>query len=270
MPDQEIRQRYVSHYSNAVGAFIQDVGEIDASGIPEPHLPLWGSTYETAKLRTAFIGRDASCWGGMPFFLESARNDIQTVVPLKMRENEFRANFMLWTNNFGSSFWDTAREHLAAIYRIAEWKTLEGEKNNEIFQSLVWANANSVELWSAAAVKRWEAKASKAAKAPKKANFESWTLLKAASERHLDSFPAILEVFRPHLAIVMNWKISPIYWGSARKWEALGDHVNYTRDESYGTHVFHTAHPTWLSRKKMRRAVFDVIHTKWSALQAGN
>jgi len=270
MPDQEIIQRYVAHYSKAVAAFIHEVGEVDASGIPEPHLPLWGSTYETAKLRTVFIGRDASCWGGMPFFLESARNDIQTVIPLKMRQKEFRDDFVLWTNNFGTSFWDTARQHMAAIHHVADWKMLEEEKKNEILQSLVWANANSVELWTASAVKRWETKASKAAKASKRANFESWKRLKAASERQLDSFPAILEVFRPHLAIVMNWRISPNYWGSARKWEALGDHVNYTRDESYGTHVFHTAHPTWLSRKKMRGVVFDVIHTKWSALQVGN
>lgn len=261
MADANITKRYVSHYTTAVGAFVRDVGDVDPSGIPEAHLPLWGTAYEAAKLRTSFIGRDASCWGGMPFFLERARHDIQSVVPLKMRENEFRGNFMRWTNNFGTSFWDTAIRYLAVIHGVADWENLGEDRKHEILQSLVWANANSVELWTAPAVRRWELKASK------KPVFEAWQRLKIASDRHLDSFPAILEVFRPHVAIIMNWSVSPAYWGSARQWEAIGDHVNYVRDDSYGTQIFHTAHPTWLSRKKIKETVFDAIHAKWDALQ---
>src|SRR5665213_2041118 len=141
-----VRERYERHYTQKVGDFIRDIGSVNAVGIPEVHLPLWGSDYETAQLRLAFIGRDTKLWGNMPSFINEATQNLQTAI--FRNENKFRSlAFAGWTNNFGSSFWDTVMQFLAAFYNIPDWKEIKRRQHDDILRRFVWAETNAVELW---------------------------------------------------------------------------------------------------------------------------
>ena len=244
-----LRQRYEKHYTEAVGAFLRDVSDINPTGIPEIHLPLWGNGYETADLRIAFIGRDTRGWGDMAAFLDAARSDIKTAI--FRSESEFlELPFTRWTNNFGTSFWDTVMRFLAAFYGISDWKTLKRREHDTILQKFVWANTNAVEQWGVTA-------------AHNNADYNSWARLKTASEVHLDSFVSIRDVFQPHVAIVMHWEAPSRYWGCDLQWQRIGAYANYAFDDSHNVHIFHTAHPTWLNLNRLRPAVLETICAKW-------
>ena len=115
-------------------------------------------------------------------------------------------------------------------------------ERNDILQTFVWAQTNSVERWGSTPWKNG-------------ADFAAWQKFKQASERHLDSFASFLAIFKPKVAIIFNWTVRPEYWDIPLEWEAIGDHVNYTFEPTHGTHVFHTAHPTFL-RGGRRASVF--------------
>jgi hypothetical protein len=116
---------------------------------------------------------------------------------------------------------------------------------------------NQVEQWNGVALKRWEKRMSK------KADHAAWTRLKAASERRLDSISAILDIFRPHIVIIMNWNLSSGYLDRPMQLEEISKYVRYAVDGTQGAHVFQTAHPTWLSHKKMIGPVLKTIVEKW-------
>jgi hypothetical protein len=185
-------------------------------------------------------------------FLARAQENIDAV--LHRNEEEFRQlPFTKWTNNFGTTFWDTSMQFLALFYGIPDWKELKRRKRDEILRRFVWAETNAVE--------RWEATPSEEG-----ANFDVWLKLKAASELYLDFFSPVVQVFRPHVAIVMNWKTPEKYWDRDFCWETLGYHLAYAMDPLFGTHVFWMAHPTSLSLDQIREPTFNAIRSKWESI----
>ena len=190
--------------------------------------------------------RAAKCNG----VIIEARQNLQTAV-FRSEAEFLELPFTEWTNNFGTSFWDTAMQFLAAFHNVPDWKQLKKRERDDILHSFVWAETNAVE--------KWEATPSKEG-----ADFEAWRTIKIASERHLDSFSAILDIFRPHVAIVMNWNVSPEYWNRPLQWETLGHHVRHALDNSHATHVFHTAHPNGM--RDDRSEIFEMISNKWQTV----
>jgi hypothetical protein len=187
----------------------------------------------------------------MADFRDTAKQDTQKA--LFMHEDVFHnLAFTRWTNNFGKTFWDTVMQFLAVIHNLSDRRQLKRRERDDILQTFVWAETNSVELWRSTPSRAG-------------ANFEAWQQFKAASERHLDSFSTILDVFRPQLAIVLNWIVHDKYWDLPLQWERIGDHVNYAFEAVHGTHVFHTAHPTWL-RGDRRSHVFETISRQWKSV----
>ena len=75
-----LREDYEEHYAQKISAFLAEVGETDGAGIPDPHLPLWGSKYETTPLRIAFIGQDTAYWGEMNEFRDAAKEDLRSSI----------------------------------------------------------------------------------------------------------------------------------------------------------------------------------------------
>ena len=248
----QLRRRYEDTYTASVGAFVEEAGEVDATGIPEAHLPLWGKNYGTTGIRAAFVGRDTRGWGDMNAFLDHAKRDVRSAI-FRCEAEFLELPFTEWTNNFGTSFWDTVMRYLAAFHGAPDWKALKRRENDEVLHSFVWANSNAVELYGSSA-------------AHNKADFKAWQTLKTAGERHLDSFSPILEVFRPHVAVVMHWQLSEGYWGRPLQWEEIGEYALYAQDAKSGTHVFHTPHPTWLNHQGLRSAVFDSVCKKWESV----
>jgi hypothetical protein len=248
----ELRQRYEDHYAGAVSAFVKEAGDAIPKGIPEVHLPLWGKQYAKADLRVAFIGRDTKGWGDMGAFLEEAKRNVGSAI-FRTEEEFHELPFTDWTNNFGTTFWDTVLQYLAMFHGVLDWKDLKRREIPDVLHSFVWANTNAVEQWGVTA-------------AHNGADFESWQRLKETSERNLDSFSAILKVFRPHVAIVMHWEVADRYWGRQLEWEKLADYASYAHDAETGTQIFATAHPTWLNLKGIRHATFDAVCSKWKSI----
>jgi hypothetical protein len=245
-----LRQEYEQHYASRIPAFLDEVGELDPTGIPDPHLPLWGNRYETAAPRIAFIGQDTAYWGDMAEFRETAKQNLQTAI--FGHEDVFRdLPFTRWTNNFGTTFWDTVMQFLAVFHDIPDWKQLKRRQRDDILQTFVWAQTNAVELWGSTPSKEG-------------ANFEAWQRIKTASERHLDSFSSLLDMFRPQLAIVMNWSVRDDYWNLPLQWETLGHHARYAFDTAHTTHIFHTAHPNGM--RDDRTEIFEMISNKWQTV----
>ena len=246
---KSIRQRYENHYTRKVSDFIRDIGEIDTTGIPEVHLPLWGKNYETAKLRMAFVGIETQGWWDMAEFISDAKRDTRTAI-FRQTEKFLQLPFVEWTNNFGTTFWDTVMQFLAAFHKVPEWQELKRRQHDEILHSFVWSETNAVERWQVTA----EGNGS---------DFKAWEKIKAASKLHLDSYSAIIDIFRPHVAIVMHW--TDDYWDRALEWESIGDHVDYAFDHAHATHVFNTAHPNWM-RNERRSETFTTILKRWQTI----
>lgn len=258
--NESTRDRYIAHYTKAVSAFISDVGELNAAGIPEVHLPLWGCEYGKSP-RIAFVGRDTRNWGLMEHFVNCAKRDTTNVTPLQARVNEvflsLPLGFKKWTNNSGTSFWDTVMRLVAGFHGIADWRQVKTtDQHDALLQSFVWANAHSVELWNPTGWREGQ-----------KADKGAWSQLKAASERHFDSFSVIQEIFRPEIAIVMTRNTPTHYWKGVPHGVPISKEVNYSFDPAHGTHVFHTAHPNYLGRRKGRiDEVVGAIASKWKAI----
>jgi hypothetical protein len=266
-----VDERYNEQYKAAVTRFVQDkdICNLETKKICEPHLPLWGSEYESAELKLVFIGQDTKGWntetGDIGTFIDAANHNVDAAIH-RMQDRFRRLEFVNWgTNNFGKGFFDTVFKLLAAFAGMADWRELKRWRRlnpynpPEILRSFLWANVNSIEKWNTARHKG--------------ANFSAWHAIKAASEKHLDSFEAILKVFRPDVAVITDWDVLPHYWGELRpQWEDLGRHVRFAliSFNNCQTHVFQTAHPGFLSRQKIHAETIKTIIDTWQEIKKGS
>jgi len=216
MSNSTLRERYDSYYSSRAQSFVREVSDLDVSGIPEPHLPYWGRSYEESSLRIGIIGRDTRSWGDMTDFVQAVNaNPIEAI---HRDEDVFDSlEFTEWTNNFGTSFWDTSMKILAGLHGISDWKRLKRREEELPLRSFFWANVNSVECFEVS---------------PKENGvpWEIWHKVKDASERHLDSFKAILEILQPHVVFLMNWEPGDHFLDFEIHWHDFGDHQAYAHD----------------------------------------
>lgn len=234
MNHSTIAERFATRYRPAVESFVNEIEGLDASAIPEPHLPYWGPLYEAAPLRIGVIGRDTLGWGNMTEFIQCVRADSKAALE-RHREKLDGLAFTGWTNNFGTTFWDTAMKILAAIHGVNDWKLLKKRQETAPLRSFFWANVNSIECFEASPREN-------------EVPWETWRKVKDSSEKHLDSFQGILDVFRPHLVFLMNWDPGDHFLDFEIEWTNFGDHQASAFYPPTKTHVFATAHPTWLNR----------------------
>ena len=197
--NQILEERYQANYAPRVAAFVAEVGpDLNAAGIPEPHLPCFGIGYEDASPKVAIVGRDTAYWGDMPLFLRAAATDTHAV--LERHEAEFNTfKFTEWTNSFGKTFWDTALRLLAGFHGISDWRELKRREHPEILRGFLWAEVNAVELYGSSSHDSG-------------ADFTVWQTLKTASERHLDSISLLLDTFRPDVVVVLSRYAPAGYW----------------------------------------------------------
>ncbi len=237
MSRSTVEERFNARYVTAVQDFVKDIEGLDSSGIPAPHLPYWGRLYESAPLRIGVIGRDTRGWGDMSAFIESVRSDPQKAIKLHHEELD-KFSFTRWTNNFGKTFWDTSMKLVARMHGVEDWKRLKRGLEETPLRSFFWANVNSIERFEVC---------------PKTngVSWEAWRKVKDVSERHLDSFQGILDVFRPHIVFLMNWEPGAHFMDFDLQWKDFGDHQAAAFYEPTKTHIFGTAHPSWLNQNHL-------------------
>ncbi|MBE2180210.1 MAG: hypothetical protein IAE97_07035 [Chthoniobacterales bacterium] len=241
-----LTQRYEACYGPRVQQFVRDIEGVDTSGMPELHLPYWGSLYEQSKLKVGIVGRDTMTWGDMKGFVQMAKHDLAGSLHRNRYELDSLA-FTGWTNNFGRTFWDTSMKILAAMHGVPDWKLLKRRQEEGPLRSFFWANTNSVERYEVTPSKRG-------------VPYGSWRTIKTASEVHIDSLAALLEVLRPHVVFLFNWQPEPAFMDCELDWEIFGDHQAAAFFDSTRTHIIRTAHPTWLNHSRLyRQAIENVI-----------
>ena len=173
----------------------------------------------------------------MTEFIESVRTDPQAAIH-RHREDLDEFVFTDWTNNFGKTFGDTSMKLIAGVSGVSDWKRLKKRQEETALRSFLWANVNSIERFEVS---------------PRDNNvpWETWRKVKDASERHLDSFQGILDVFRPHIVFLMNWDPGDHFLDFEIQWKTFGDHQASAFYEPTQTHIFATAHPTWLNQNAL-------------------
>lgn len=233
----DLRERFDSIFHQRALAFVGAVENIDVRGIPEPHLPHWGVNYESSALKIGIVGRDTRGWGQMSNFIQAVKAN--PISAIHRGEDEFNSlDFTGWTNNFRTSFWDTSMKFLAGLHNIPDWKLLKKRKEESVLRSFFWANVNSVERYEVTPKEQGVA-------------WETWRKIKDASEQHFDSLTVLLDIFRPHIVIVMNWEPHAHFLDIRLSWEEFGNHQAYAFHEPSHTHILAMAHPTWLNRNSL-------------------
>lgn len=213
---------------------------MDISGIPMPHLPHWGTEYETAPIRVGFIGIETRGWGEMCRFISAAKTNPRESLYLEKKDFD-SFEFTNWTNRFGTSFWDTNIKILAGLYGVADWKDLKRKTNTDPLKRFFWANVNSIENFDVTA--KWQ-----------KVQYETWNKVKKASEC-FDSLRMILDVLCPHVVFIFCQEPSQKFLDVDLDWTNFGKCQDVAKDSKTGCLVFSTPHPTWLNFHQLHKEV---------------
>ena len=72
---ERLKERLQEQYAPLVSKFVKDIGELDVTGIPAPHIPIMGKNYGLAKYKMAFIGMETYGWEDINVFLKTAKEN---------------------------------------------------------------------------------------------------------------------------------------------------------------------------------------------------
>ncbi len=254
MAQQNFKENYQAKYLPLVAEFVKNVetNGINTEGLPEPHLPVVGKTYEQAKYKIAFFGKDTKGFCSLSKFVAAYHEDPQKALYL-MQGALDESWYMGWRHK-GTSFWDFIIKFLCAFYHIGDAKEYNRHYQNDdpfyrdIASSFIWGNTNSLERFYVTAAK-------------KGVNRKDYEQVKTYS-RIFDNADHILRTAHPNVLLILDW-------GKPRNWlcgnyepnevdkPVLGDHLEYYYIRSTDTHVFWTAHPVWFAHRK--RSFQDII-----------
>ncbi len=260
----KIKDNYQAEYLPLITEFVKNVetNGIHTEGLPEPLLPVIGKTYEQAKYKIAFFGKDTRGFCGLTKFVATYHEDPQKA--LYTMQNALDKGLFLgkdWRHK-GTSFWDSIIEFLCEFYHTDNSREFRRHYQNEdpyyrdIASSFIWGNTNSVERFHVTAAK-------------KGGNPKDYNKVKTYS-RIFDNADHILRTARPNVLLVFNWPES-----KNKKWlcehyasndvekRVLGDHLEYSYLHSTDTHVFWTAHPVWFAyrKKSFKNIIRKIIET---------
>ncbi|HON98705.1 MAG TPA: hypothetical protein PK222_10715 [Bacteroidales bacterium] len=229
-------KEYQDKYEQLLAAFLEKVSNINTAGIPAPHIPSVGELYEKAKYRIAFFGMETKGWGDLDDLIKNHYKTTEQA--FKYLTEDFRElEFVNWTNNFGTSFFNYVLLFLARFYNIDDWKLLRSDERYEyILKTFIWGNTNSIERYNVSAEQNGVL-------------IQNWEMVKNASSV-FDKAEYILKTCKPNILLVLNWKESEDWLcdnDAVSKKEELGDHLYYYYLSNTNTHVYWLAHPRWLS-----------------------
>ncbi|MDR0586617.1 MAG: hypothetical protein LBG26_05205 [Treponema sp.] len=225
-------------YCDLIGKFVDalgDHGTFNPAGLPAPHIPQVGKNYEKSRVKIAFFGKETQYWFWLEEFIRAytggkkERNAENAYAYLTQNE---KANYLKWTNNFGTSFWDYIFQFLTAFYNLKPVFTENSDYEN-LLESFIWGETNSMERYTVSAQ-------------PEGVEYADWEKVKNASEL-FDTASYVLDICRPDIMIIMDW-VKDESWltgGVKTDHEELFDHHCYYKVGN--TNVYWTAHPRYLA-----------------------
>lgn len=243
-----LNDRRIAEYQTYISKFINDIQGVDPTGIPEPHIPVFGETYEKCKYKMVFCGMETYGWGELQNFIQNNPDELVTASDYTINKLEY----LKWRKNDHATFWGFILKFLTAFYKVDFNDLVNHRKYPELLKSFIWANANSIERYEVTACE-------------KGADESSWLKVKEAS-KNLDNLNHIINVAKPHLVFILYKGASKDFFlKETRLSDAYGinidDKKNYLRleDKELGysyyyrrdsdTHIFHMPHPRYFGVK---------------------
>lgn len=240
------RDRLREEYARIVKEFSKKVRGLDVAGIPAPHIPIVGDSYDRAAYKMAFVGMETYGWGNIEDFIRTAEENPHEAVT--KYEGWFNTGGMVKNSGHGT-FWEFIISFLAKFYQIdknvLKLPNSEG-KYHEILSSIVWGNCNAIERYHVTAKKKGAA-------------LDAWKKVKEHS-RTLDSINHIIEAANPQIIFITYKHVDKNYLLQTKDLHADVPEIKYAYatkpDESIDyryfylreqqTHVFVIPHPTWI------------------------
>ena len=188
-----LEDRRIAEYSGLISDFIEQIKNLDLSGIEEPHLPVIGQDYERSKYKFAFCGMETKGWGAITEFIKKDAESLVTYADYTINNYEYLG----WARNYHASFWGFILKFLSKFYQVP-FKDLIDAKHPELLRSFVWANANSIERYSVSAEKN-------------NASYDSWKKVKQAS-LPFDNLNHIINTANPKVVFILYSGASQDYF----------------------------------------------------------
>lgn len=247
-----MKQRLIEQYAPLIEQFLNGISGLDVTGIPAPHIPIMGQTYEAAKYKIAFIGMETYGWTDINEFCKIANEDLKKAVTY----DECTINsleYLGWASNYTSTFWGFVLKFLAKFYHILDFNSFIGDKQTptykNILTSFVWGETNSIERYHVSA-------------GPNNVKPEIWEAVKRSS-LCFDSASNLIKSAAPKLIFILNRKVDGDYIINDDAVRACGVPVqnrkatmtvdvdvdmkiryHYLRDDN--VHIIVLPHPTWM------------------------
>ena len=247
-----MKQRLIEQYAPLIGQFLNDIKGLDVTGIPAPHIPIMGKSYEAAKYKMAFIGMETYGWTDINEFCEIARKNLNEAVTYE--ENTINSlEYLNWASNYTSTFWGFVLKFLAKFYNILDFNNFIGDSKiktyKDILTSFVWGETNSIERYHVSA-------------GPNNVKPEIWEAVKRSSIC-FDSANNLIKSVTPRLIFILNRNVDEDYIINDDAVRACGVSVenkkatmtidvdkdmkiryHYLRDDN--VHIIALPHPTWM------------------------
>lgn len=232
--------RRLAEYSSLISDFIDQIKDLDLTGIEEPHLPVIGQDYERSRYKIAFCGMETLGWGSISEFIKKDAESLVTYADYTINDLEYLG----WPRNYHATFWGFILKFLSKFYQIP-FKDLIDAKQPDLLRSFVWANANSIERYCVTAEK-------------KNASYDSWKKVKKAS-LPFDNLNHIINTANPKVVFILYSGASQEYYLDLSD-KTYGLDITNKRDylkienkefkyfyyyrRDTATHIFNLPHPT--------------------------
>lgn len=245
---ERLKERLQEQYAPLVSQFVKDIGELDVTGIPAPHIPIMGKNYGFAKYKMAFIGMETYGWEDINVFLKTAKENSGDAVFL-MERTINNLEHLGWAKNYHATFWGFVFKFIAKFYKVSLSDLVEEIAYPELLTSFIWGNTNSIERYDISAECNG-------------VDYNTWEVVKKASTC-FDSINNIVKSVNPRLFFVLNSSVDNDYIQNDDALRAFGIPVEnkknvmrltvdeerkivyyYLRDDN--VHIISMPHPTWM------------------------
>jgi hypothetical protein len=237
-------------YQPLVERFVEELKDVNKTGLPEPFIPVCGEQYNTAEVKIAFIGWETRGENELLDFC----NSVTEKDPGSLERSRYKLTdisetgayyFTTYGNSGGTAFWDFNMKFLGSFHNM-KWKVFKNghvstfsDMQKRVLESFVWGNIEAIE--------RFEVTAKGSG-----GSMYEWQKVKEAS-RILDDASLLVKVFRPDLIIVekCNKDKSWLTKNCRFTHEKLNGAIDYFYLMDTGTHVYWTYHPLGMLRQGM-------------------
>jgi hypothetical protein len=220
-----------------IDEFVISLGSFNTTGMPAIHIPIIGKSYEKSAIKIAFFGKETYGWHSFQEFMElfagNGKEYGSTVKAYDYLVNSTKpTDYLKWTNNWGTSFWDYIFQFLTTFYKL-DPNLLENEGYKNLLDSFIWGNTNSMERYSVTAEGQG-------------AEYSDWEHIKNAS-KIFDKAKYVLNLCKPDIMLVMDWEADEkwLIGKVDKKHEEIYDHHWFYKMGR--TNVYWLAHPRWIA-----------------------